>query len=118
METTYQFIDLNYLKSNWSNNTSMIEKLMKLFIDVTPKQVHSLKNSVSECQWEEVRDTSYDLISSFSIFGTNDLSNLLANMEAISRQNEVTQKENIAELMNSVEELSNCVFQEVNQALS
>jgi len=115
---TYQFIDLDYLMSNWSNNTSMIEKLMQMFIETTPAQVQSLKNYVSEEHWEQVRETSHNLISSFSIFGTNDLSNLLANMEAITSKSEVSEKNDLKRLMNSVEEMSQSVFEEVNDALS
>jgi HPt (histidine-containing phosphotransfer) domain-containing protein len=123
METDYTkelTIDLNYLKATCANDTSMMQIVMKVFVDKTPGLMTSLIEAGEQRNWSEVKAIAHKLKSSFSTFGAKEISEMLAKIEEDSLRiaDSGGDEGEVNSLLDRVSQLSEKALIEVNEELS
>lgn len=78
-------VDLSYLNESLSGDLEMLKQMIQLFLDQSPEKIELLNTSVSEKNFEVIKETSHFLKSTFSIMGIHSKDEL-AEIELLSSQ--------------------------------
>lgn len=73
-------INLKKLQSHVGNNASDAEDMIKLFLQIVPKQIKKLKKAVEQQNWENLHYISHQIKPTLDILGLKDA---LKNAEII-----------------------------------
>ena len=119
-EQKHRTIDLDYLKATCANDETLMNMVMKTFVDKTPALIDSLGDANRSQRWEEVKSISHKLKSSFLTFGAKDTSEVLAEVESSSTEllaSNENQSDHINQLVAQASELGKKVIEEINEEL-
>ncbi len=116
---TKKFCDLSYLRQAFDNDNQIIQAVLQIFIQETPKDYKELKIAVKDQNTTIIRAFAHKLKSSFNTIGLKNEATILENIERLSKQNtefntilELFQKLNhsypkiILEIKESIKDLS------------
>ncbi|WP_106794918.1 ATP-binding protein [Aquimarina sp. Aq78] len=78
--------DLSFLKKTFDNDTEIIQGVLQMFIDETPKDYQKLKQAIEERNWDVTREIAHKLKSSFKTIGLKNETNILQKIEYSSKE--------------------------------
>jgi HPt (histidine-containing phosphotransfer) domain-containing protein len=98
-------IDLSYLEEVTGGSSEIIQEMLELFLSETPVQLESLKEHITQSNWDEIKAEAHKAKPTFLYVGLKNSHNNLVSIENHSRN-----KENLNEIRN----LYNLVEEEFN----
>lgn len=82
---TSNVVDVSYLTENLSDDIDMLKQMIQLFLVQSPEKIAMFKKSVTEKDFNSIRETSHFLLSTFNIMGLKS-KNELIEIELLSTQ--------------------------------
>lgn len=108
-------INLDFLRENTFGSTENMVELIELFLDTTPEMLVELRQNYESQQWDTLRKTAHKLKSNYFTFGVDELSSPIVKVEMFA--GEVTNIEEIGQLIQQIELTTNKVYKELNTEL-
>ena len=101
--TMLKYVNLEYLNKRTKSNPKLMEEMITLYLEQTPKLVHDIKTSIENKDWESLNSAVHKMIPSFSIMGMSpDFENMAKKIQEFAS----TQQE-LAEINTLVLQLEN-----------
>lgn len=72
LEEQNKIVNLEYLKQHTKGDAVMMKKMIRTYLDETPKLVDTMKQSVDNMDWESLGQAAHSIIPTFSIMGINE----------------------------------------------
>lgn len=104
-------VDLSYLEEVTGGSNEIIQEMLKLFLNETPKQLQLLKEKCKISDWENIKAEAHKLKPSFSYVGLHSSYENLVTIESYARNKEKLSE--IQLLVEAVEKDFNSVKNEV-----
>jgi PAS domain S-box-containing protein len=116
VRTNYEHINLEYLVQLTRGNPEMRAKIIRIYLDETPKLISQMKNSLANMDWEGFRTAAHSIQPSFPTVGINsEFENMLKKMrEYASRQENL---EEIREYFGKIENVCVNACEELSMEL-
>lgn len=108
-------LDLSYLETTFGGNKMIVNKVLSSFLDKTPQLITSLKESVNQNNWDEVKMIAHKMKSSFNTLGAKLIGELLAEIELKSLEGN---KNELLDLTVKIQNLGEQALNEVKEELS
>lgn len=81
-----KFCDLSFLKKTFDDDTKIIQGVLQIFIDETPKDYQKLKQAIEEKDWDVTHEIAHKLKSSFKTIGLQNETDILQKIEYSSKE--------------------------------
>ncbi len=81
-----KFCDLSFLKKTFDNDIEIIQGVLQIFIEETPKDYQKLKHAIEEKNWDIAQETAHKLKSSFKTIGLKNETDILQKIEYSSKE--------------------------------
>jgi len=100
---------------NLAEDALFIQKMQKLFIDMVPKQLEQLSESVSQKDWDDVANLAHRLKSTYGNIKINGAADAMKKIEEIAREKKnFDQVSNLLRLANETTKKVVTHFQQMN----
>jgi HPt (histidine-containing phosphotransfer) domain-containing protein len=107
-ETLY---DLSTLQDLSSGNPEFVDKLVKMFIDLTPSLIERIELGLKEKNYAEVGAAAHKLKPSIDVMGIRSLKDTVREIEIYAK--EQTQLDQLDDLFNALKNTLEKVFQQL-----
>lgn len=82
IESNYQYIDLDILKENTFDDTSIIKEIMELFIELIDEYVEVLTFQFPIKKWQLLFKATHKIKPNISMFGISKLESTILQLES------------------------------------
>ncbi len=113
--TQQKICDLSFLKQTFDNDNEIIQSILQIFIEDTPKDYIKLKSAISKQNSEITREIAHKLKSSFKTIGLKNEADILEQIERASKEN--TEFYSIAEMLDKLEQSYPKIIREIKQLI-
>lgn len=81
-----KYCDLSFLRKTFDNDNEIIQSVLQIFIEETPKDYEKLKQAISHKNTTVIREISHKLKSSFKTIGLQNEAAILEKIEHLSNK--------------------------------
>ncbi|WP_103070658.1 PAS domain-containing hybrid sensor histidine kinase/response regulator [Aquimarina sediminis] len=83
---TQKFCDLSFLEKTFGNDAEIIQSVLQIFLNETPKDYQKLKLAIEEKNPQAAKETAHKLKSSFKTMGLQNETAILQKIEQLSNE--------------------------------
>jgi CheY-like chemotaxis protein/HPt (histidine-containing phosphotransfer) domain-containing protein len=98
-----KFTNLSYLKEISDNDPAFVTEMIRSFIEQSPKDLETIRESMNSEDWEKVADTAHKIKPSITFMGINSIKKTVVDIQNQARNNN---KEGIDLMVKKLEEVT------------
>lgn len=78
---SYQYINLQSLKENTFDDTSIMKEIMEVFLDIIDEYINALNQELPNKNWDALFKATHKIKPNISMFGINKLESTILQLE-------------------------------------
>lgn len=116
-EIKLRYTDLSFLNTRTKSNKVLMKEMISLYLEQTPSLINSMKQGLSNKDWQTLQDAVHKMIPSFSIMGiSSDFEEMAKKIHEYARSQQ--ESENIADLVEQLENVCSRACEELMEELN